>query len=156
MAGEVKVLFSETFWMKAYQFLPDPCLHSKKATDRHIIWIQSTKLEATQNLLTFSPMLLFSNLRSVQLMGSTSTVRGLYWSSLLLLSLYLSMLSCPGMPGDFTFLLVTLDKLVRLRERSRSLTIVAYYSFVCVCVCFLAKLSVCLCVCSSMTDGKGE
>lgn len=66
------------------------------------------------------------------------------------------MLSCPGMPADFSVLLVTLVKLVRLREKSKSLTIVACCSFVCVRVCFLARLSVCLCVCSSVIDGKGE
>lgn len=71
------------------------------------------------------------------------------------ISLHLSMLSCPGMPGDFTVLLVTLDKLVRLRKRIRSLTSVAYCSFVCVFGFLLACLFVFVRF-SSMTDGEGE
>lgn len=47
-------------------------------------------------------------------------------------SLYLSVLSCPNMPGDFSVLVVTLDKLVRLRKRIRCLTSVAHWSSVCV------------------------
>lgn len=51
MAGEVKVLFSERFWMDVHQFFSAPWLHSQKAMGGHVIRIQSTKHEATHNLL---------------------------------------------------------------------------------------------------------
>lgn len=55
-------------------------------------------------------------LRTVRLMGGIVTVCDLRSSSVLHISLHLSMLSCPGMSWDLSVLLVTLDKLVRLKK----------------------------------------
>lgn len=49
-------------------------------------------------------------------MGGIVTVCDLRLSSVLHISLHLSMLSCPGMSWDLSVLLVTLDKLVRLKK----------------------------------------
>lgn len=67
------------------------------------------------------------------------------WVSLLEFSLaYASLPSCPNMPGDLVVLVVTLDKLVRLRKRIRSSTIVSGCSCVWLCVCVLL-LACCVC-----------
>lgn len=63
------------------------------------------------------------------------------WVSLLEFSLaYASLPSCPNMPGDLVVLVVTLDKLVRLRKRIRSSTIVSGCSCVWLCVCVFSYL----------------
>lgn len=49
-------------------------------------------------------------------MGGIATVCDLCLSSVLHISLHPSMPSCPGMSRDFGVLLVTLDKLVRLKK----------------------------------------
>lgn len=73
------------------------------------------------------------------------------WVSLLEFTLaYASLPSCPNTPGDLIVLVVTLDKLVRLRKRIRSSTIVSCSD--CVCVYFPTCL---LCVFLRMTD-EGE
>lgn len=67
------------------------------------------------------------------------------WVSLLEFSLaYASLPSCPNMPGDLVVLVVTLDKLVRLRKRIRSSTIVSGCSCVWLCVCVFPTCLLCV------------
>lgn len=114
---------------------------------------KSTKHEATHNLLDlkyhFQPEAPVCKPQECAAHGRHSNIFG----SLLEFCIQARISQCHLVLAclEISVLLVTLDKLVRLRERIRSLTSVAY----CSCMCVRAYFLACLCL-SVFEHGMGE